>query len=155
MEVRLVRTRRFGARFQLKNDHCTKTGSGQHAYRESSKTRTVFRCSEKIRTYTLFGGVGTELTVLDCLLACFEHLVGAEIGLGQHGLLRCGKRPIHPKFPDRASQSILSPEPVLLNSHRVNDFESSGKYTGAVFPAAAAGCSRAIGVMSSTTIEPA
>eukprot|EP01045_Picozoa_sp_COSAG04_P010657 COSAG04_NODE_658_length_11475_cov_3.480837_2_plen_791_part_00 len=52
------------------------------------QTRDVSFLSERVKTFTLFGGEGENHTVVECLLACFDHLVGPDIGLGEHGLLR-------------------------------------------------------------------
>jgi hypothetical protein len=52
------------------------------------ETKDTAFLSETLQTYTLFGGAGEVRTVLDCLLACFDHLVGPDIGVGSHGLLR-------------------------------------------------------------------
>jgi hypothetical protein len=52
------------------------------------QTKDVAFLSDRVHTYTMFGGTGKRLTVLDCLLACFDHLIGPDIGTGEHGLLR-------------------------------------------------------------------
>ena len=54
----------------------------------SQATKDTAFLAETLHTHTLFGGAGVTRSVLDCLIECYEHLVGADIGVGQHGLLR-------------------------------------------------------------------
>ena len=52
------------------------------------QTKDTAFLSETLTTHTLFGGVGATQSVLACLLECYEHLVGPDISVGKHGLLR-------------------------------------------------------------------